>query len=390
MPMGDVYIAGGLRTYIGAANKAYKNIPAEALAAAILRQLDLDAAKRGISIDTVIAGNATGGGGNIARLSLLTAGMKDSIAGITLDAQCASGLESIITGYARIRSGLSQCTIAGGTESASTRCIRSWNPNHPNYDSSRNSNAYQSAQFIPEDFSENSMIHGADETCRKHGIRAEDMIPPAMESHKNAEAARQNGDLKKILLPCFGAHADQLIRPAITKNFISRLRPVLQGGIITPATSCLFSDGAAFVTLTDERLPFFTSGEENSSPRKNSFYKIAEACSVGADRFLSPESLIVAIKTLLKKSGLRAQDIDRIDYNQAFACVDILYKKEFSNPSNAFGGALAYGHPYGASGAMILLHLICAMEKSNESLGIAAIPAAGGTASAILIQREQD
>ncbi len=395
--MNDVYIAGGLRTYIGAANRAYKNIPAESLAAAVLRQLNLDASRKGISIDTVIAGNATGGGGNIARLALLCAGMDDSVAGISLDAQCASGLEAIISGYARIKSGMSQCTVAGGAESASTRCLRSWNPNHPNHDPSRDSNGYQSAQFIPEDFSENSMIRGADETCRKYEIKAEDMVQSVTESHKNAESARQRGDLSRIILPCLGAQSDQLIRPSISREFILRLGPVLKRGIINPATSCLFSDGAAFLTLTKKRLAFFdpadSSSKQKSKTESNatkSFYKIAEACSTGADRFLSPESLVVAIEGLLEKSGLRPQDIDRIDYNQAFACVDNLYLKKFSNPSNAFGGALAYGHPYGASGAMIMLHLICAMEKFNEKLGIAAIPAAGGMASAILIQREQD
>ncbi|MBQ0052620.1 MAG: hypothetical protein KBT11_11255, partial [Treponema sp.] len=90
---------------------------------------------------------------------------------------------------------------------------------------------------------------------------------------------------------------------------------------------------------------------------------------------------------LIEKSGIPENKIDRIDYNQAFACHDLLYKKRFSKPSNAFGGALAYGHPYGASGAVVVIHLMRALEVFGERYGIAAVPAAGGIASAVLLER---
>lgn len=355
--MESVYIADGLRTYTGLQNKIYGKIPAEALAAKIIKALSENASKKGLEPQLVIAGNATAGGGNIARLSLLLAGLQDTVAGFSIDAQCASGLESIISGYSRIKSGLNSTVIAGGAESASTKCIRSWNPSHPNYDSQRQSNVYSSAQFIPEDFSENSMIKGADETCRKYGITNQDMIPYVLQSHKNAAIARDCPFMKKIILPCFGATKDQGIRESISENLALRLNPVLKDGIITPATSCLFSDGAAFVTLTSSPSDFFGSGFT---------YKIKAAADTGASRFLSPESLIEVIKKLIASSGVNEKEISRIDYNQAFACMDILYKKNFTAPANELGGALAYGHPYGASGALITLHLLCAMEQKGE------------------------
>ncbi len=376
--MAEVYITGGLRTFIGLKDKAYKNIPAENLAAAVLKKLRLRNENEGIKTQSVIAGNATGGGGNIARLALLKAAFSDSTFGVSLDAQCASGLESIIAGWTRIKSGMEDAVIAGGTESASTRCIRSYNPNHPNFDPARADNSYQSAQFIPEDWSENSMIRGADETCRKYGFAPEELAESAALSHHKAFCAAQEKVFDSITVSVNGLLKDEGIRKSMSKEFALRLKPVLQDGIITPATSCLFNDGAAFLTLC---------GENKIKNHKGPLFKIRQAVSTGGDRFLSPENLICAIEKLIEKSGLEEKQIDRIDYNEAFACLNLLYNKHFCAPSNCFGGALAYGHPYGASGAIVTLHLMKAMELKGETFGIAAVPAAGGVASAILLER---
>ncbi len=378
--MAEVYITDGLRTFIGLKDKAYKNIPAEDLAAAVLSQLRVRGENEGLHLESVICGNATGGGGNIARLALLKAGFCDSVSGISLDAQCASGLESIIAGWTRIKSGMEDAVIAGGTESASTRCIRFYNPNHPNFDPARTDNSYLSAQFIPEDWSENSMIRGADETCRKYGFAPEELAESAALSHQRAFTAAQKKIFDSITVSVNGLIKDEGIRKSMTKEFALRLKPVLQDGIITPATSCLFNDGAAFLTLC---------GENKIKNHKGPLFKIRQAVSTGSDRFLSPESLIFAIEKLIEKSGLEEKQIDRIDYNEAFACLNLLYKRRFSAPANCFGGALSYGHPYGASGAVVTLHLMKAMELNGETFGIAAVPAAGGVASAILLERVQ-
>lgn len=192
--MSDAFIINGLRTFIGLKNKAYKNIPTEDLAGEVLKELKLQNSALGINAQMVIAGNCTSGGGNLARLALLKTGLGDDIPGITIDAQCASGLESIMTGFARIKSDLNSVVICGGAESASTCCVRSYNKNHPNHDPSKADNSYVSAQFIPETFCEDSMIMSADETCRKHGFTTEDLIAPAVESH---EKAAESADIKE-------------------------------------------------------------------------------------------------------------------------------------------------------------------------------------------------
>lgn len=376
----EVYITGGLRSFIGLKDKSYKNIPAEELGAAVLKSLNEKYLKSGVNPELVIAGNCVACNGNIARLALLKAGMTSKISGITIDAQCASGLESIITGFARIKSALNSVVVAGGTESASTQAQRSWNKNHPNYDSNKD-NSYKSAQFVPNFINDDSMIYGADETCFVNNISIKEMIPFVLESHRRAAEAASRGLLDKITLKVFDLEKDESIRPSINENIIQRLPPLRNGGIINAATSCLMHDGAAFVTLCTKE------NAEKLKANDDSFFRIVDAVTVGADGKRSPEGFILAIDTILNKTGLSEKDIDRIDYNEAFACIDVLYSHKYSKPSNCFGGALAYGHPFGATGAMLLLHLMTAMELNQEKLGIVAVPAAGGIASAILVER---
>jgi len=379
--MNEVYIAGGLRTFIGLKDKAYKNIPAENLGAAVLKKLNEEYIKESVEPELVIAGNCVACNGNIARLSLLKAGMNQKIPGITIDCQCSSGLESIITGFARIKAGLNSVVVAGGTESASTQAERSWNKNHPNYNETLNDNSYKAAQFVPELVCDDAMIYGADETCAANKISSEQMIPFAVESHRRAGEAAQKGLLNKVTFNAFGLEKDESIRPSITEKLIQRLPPLRKNGIINAATSCLMQDGAAFVTLCTR------DNAEKLNNENESLFRIAGAVTVAADGNRSPEGVILAIDSLLSKSGLTENKIDRIDYNEAFACIDVLYNQRFSRPSNCFGGALAYGHPYGATGAILLLHLMTAMELNNERYGIVAVPAAGGVSSAVLVER---
>ena len=127
--MDNVFILGGLRSYIGVKNSAYRHVPAEHLGAAVLKELT--ARYQPPKIDMMICGNCVGGGGNITRLMALEAGLSESIPSFTVDLQCASSLEAVITAAARIESGLADLVIAGGFESSSTQPVRSYNPNHP-------------------------------------------------------------------------------------------------------------------------------------------------------------------------------------------------------------------------------------------------------------------
>ena len=383
--MADVFITGGVRTFIGVKGKAYRTVPAEDLAAPLLALLHTRNQAAGVPTELVIGGSCVAGGGNITRLALLKAGLPPAIPALTVDAQCVSGLESVIAAYARIKSGVNAAILAGGAESVSTQCVRSYSQNHPNHayclghPSAFPSGAvYATAQATPDLLGDDAMLIGADETCRANGITGEDMLPFAVQSHERAAQAAQDGILAPYILPVHGATCDEGIRPAMSAAFARRLPPLLPQGIVTAATSCLFNDGAAFVSVCNEACAQAAAG---------AVFRIAGVATAAADGRRSPEAVLAALSVLLQKSGVPKERVERIDYNQAFACIDVLYRRHYDAPSNAFGGALAYGHPYAATGGVLLLHLMRAMEAHKERFGAVAIPAAGGIASAILLER---
>ena len=346
--MDKVFILGGLRSYIGVRNSAYRHVPAEHLGAAVLKELTNR--YQPSKIDMIICGNCVGGGGNITRLMALEAGLSESIPSFTVDLQCASSLEAVITAAARIQSGLADLVIAGGFESSSTQPLRSYNPNHP-YVSSHTDNpsgnpadihdgspadnsdvrrtglslTYSTAKFIPGPHREDVMLQGAEKTICHYHISPGEMDAWVLESHRRAYKAAREGLLDSITVPVYGLDHDEGIRPRLNQRLLDRL-------------PCVLRDGR--------------------------YLNAANACTMN--------------------------DIGAIECNEAFAAIDVLMNRAYPDQAsryNQLGGALAYGHPYGASGAIILLHLMKSMELSESSRGICCAAAAGGIGSAILLEQ---
>lgn len=403
--MDKVFILGGLRSYIGVRNSAYRHVPAEHLGAAVLKELT--ARYQPSKIDMIICGNCVGGGGNITRLMALEAGLSESIPSFTVDLQCASSLEAVITAAARIQSGLAELVIAGGFESSSTQPLRSYNPNHPyaaashadnfsanpadihdgnpaaNYDARRTdlSLTYSTAKFIPGPHREDVMLQGAEKTICHYHISPGEMDDWVLESHRRAYRAVREGLLDGITVPVYGLDHDEGIRPRLSQRLLDRLPCVLKDGrYLNAANACTMNDGAAFLLLCSEQY----LKKHKFSPR----FHLANACTVGADPLMSPASVLPAVRSLLERSGLSMDDIGAIECNEAFAAIDVLINRAYPDKAsryNQLGGALAYGHPYGASGAIILLHLMRSMELSESKRGICCAAAAGGIGSAILL-----
>lgn len=378
--MSQVYVLGGLRSYIGVKNGSYRHIPAQDLGAEVLKNVihrfELE------QIDCIIAGNSVGGGGNIARLMALTAGVPWSVPAVTVDLQCASALESISVAAARIRSKEADLIIAGGFESSSTQPLRITNKNHPCY---QNEIPYSVAQFIPGVHREQVMLEGAELAAKEENITKEEMDLWVLRSHKRAVKAREEGVLEPILTPVFGLEKDEGIRDRMSQRLLDRLPPVLEGGsLINTANACLMNDGAAFVVLCSEEYL------KKAGAEKNPVFRITGSALAGCDPMKSPLSAVLAVKKLLKRMGIREEAVDCLESNEAFALIDVLFQREYpwcADRYNRFGGALAYGHPYGASGAVIFLHLLRALEISGRKLGVCAVAAAGGIGSAVAVER---
>lgn len=376
--MNNAYILGGLRSYVGVCNGMYRHVPAEVLGAAVLRNV---MEKYHIVLpDYIIAGNGVGAGGNIARLMALEAGVDISVPAFTVDVQCGSGLESIAVAAAKIAAGEADIVIAGGFESSSTQPRRGYNPNHPAY---TGDDWYSVAKFMPGIHRETVMLEGAELAAEQENITKEEMDAWVLRSHGLAVQTQQKGLLKDVVTSVYGAKADEGIRPRMSQRLLDRMPKVLpEGRFITAANSCLINDGAAFLVLCSEKYL------QQHYLRAQA--KVLGSAACGGDPLVSPKTAILALQKLLQKQGLQEQDIDGFELNEAFAVIDVLFARAFPQSMekyNVFGGALAYGHPYGASGGIILLHLLESLKQRNGRLGCCSVAAAGGVGTALLVER---
>lgn len=376
--MNNAYILGGLRSYVGVCNGMYRHVPAEVLGAAVLRNV---MEKYQIALpDYIIAGNGVGAGGNIVRLMALEAGVDISVPAFTVDVQCGSGLESIAVAAAKIAAGEADVVIAGGFESSSTQPRRGYNPNHPAY---IGDNWYSVAKFMPGIHRETVMLEGAELAAEQENITKEEMDAWVLRSHGLAVQTQQKGLLKDVVTSVCGAKADEGIRPRMSQRLLDRMPKVLpEGKFITAANSCLINDGAAFLVLCSEKYL--------QQRHLRAQAKVLGSAACGGDPLVSPKTAILALQKLLQKQGLQEQDIDGFELNEAFAVIDVLFARVFPQSMekyNVFGGALAYGHPYGASGGIILLHLLESLKQRNGRLGCCSVAAAGGVGTALLVER---
>ena len=219
--------------------------------------------------------------------------------------------------------------------------------------------------------------------CLREKVSKKELDEWVLRSHALAAQAQREGSLKDIIAPCFGATKDEGIRPRMSQRLLDRLPKVLpEGTFITAANSCLINDGAAFVVLCSA-----------SYLKEHGFKaqaKIIGSVACGGDPLVSPRTAVTALEKLLAKHQLTEADIDDFEINEAFAVIDVLFGRAFPqsvDKYNAFGGALAYGHPYGASGAIITLHLLEALKRCDGRLGCASVAAAGGIGTALLLER---
>ena len=204
-----------------------------------------------------------------------------------------------------------------------------------------------------------------------------------LRSHALAVKAQKEGLLKNVVTSVCEGAADEGIRPKMSQRLLDRMPKVLPGGkYITAANSCLINDGAAFVVLCSEK---YLQRQHLQAQAK-----VLGSAACGGNPLVSPKTAVLALQKLLQKHGLQEQDIDGFELNEAFAVIDVLFARAFSHSIdkyNVFGGALAYGHPYGASGGIILLHLLESLKQRGGRLGCCSVAAAGGVGTALLIER---
>jgi acetyl-CoA acetyltransferase family protein len=379
--MPDVYIITALRTPIGIGKPggALSSLPPLNLMAHVLCEITRRTALDPGAVDDIVLGCVSPigeQGANIARLATLKAGFPVEVPAVTLNRMCGSSQQAIHFAAQAIAAGDMDLVIAGGIESMSRVPLGSDWP-----------------AAWPEDFPYVLVHqgHSAEMIAAKWGLSREALDDLSFESHRRAVAATRAGRFEREMLPVpIGTQPDQRlitadegIRMNPDRARMAALKPAFQdGGVITAGNSSQISDGAAALLLASEN----AVRERGLRPRA----RIVARVVVGSDPVLMLTGPIAATQKALSRAGLALSDIDVIEINEAFASVVLAWQQatgadlERVNPN---GGAIALGHPLGASGARLMTTLLHELERSGARYGLQTMCIGHGMATATIIER---
>ncbi len=389
--MNDVVIVEAVRTPVGRFRGALAGVRADHLGslviAEVIRRAGIDAAL----VDDVIFGCVTQVGeqsGNIARTALLGAGWPVTIPGLTIDRKCGSGEVAVHMAYGAISSGSAEIVVAGGAENMS-RVPMGGN---------RDVHGEVFGWMASERYELVSQGEAAERLVDKWQLTREEIDAFALESQRRAALASDSdwfereivdvpaGQLRERALQgeAVTLHADETIRRDTNLTRLASLKTSFRpdGGRITAGNSSQLSDGAAALLVM--------SAARAKSLGLKARMRIRAATTVGSDPTLMLTGPIAATRKALQLAGLELADIDLFEVNEAFAPVPMVWMREMGVPHerlNVNGGAIALGHPLGASGARIMTSLMHEMERRGARFGLQTICCAGGMGTATIIER---
>lgn len=366
--MTNIAIVSALRTAIGKYKGSYKHVVASDLGAQVIqevvRQSRIDPSK----ISEVIMGQAivANQGQNTARQAAIHAGLPVEIPATTISKVCGSGLYSVILGVQAIRNGDAELVIAGGQENMSA------------------SGDALYTDGLTDAFSDEHMAVLVENQLTSYGITREDQDEFAYMSQQKAIQAWREG---RFLDEVVGSLTkDEQVRPSTNIELLKKLAPAFkEGGTITAGNAPGINDGAAAVLLVPE-----ARARELGLPILATINSYAQ---VATDPKLMGTAPVKAVRSCLAKSGWTLDDLDLIEANEAFAAQSLMVNKELgwdTSKINVNGGAIALGHPIGATGARILVTLVHEMQKRNSKRGLVTLCIGGGQALALTVERTLD
>jgi acetyl-CoA C-acetyltransferase len=402
--MKKVFIVDGLRSPIGSFLGSLKSLGAAKLGASVIKAL-LD--KNGVDgkiVNEVIAGNvlSAGAGMGVARQASIGAGIPVEVPAYSLNILCGSGMKAILNAVSEIRGGGAEVIIAGGIESMS---------NAPFLAPAKIRQGFKMGDLVLEDhmvkdgltdaFHNYHMGITAENVAEKHGISRETQDEFALNSQQKAIKAVDAGEFKDEILPLeitegkntFTFDTDEYPNRTTNAEKLAKLRPAFKpDGTVTAGNASGINDGACFFIVADEE-----------AVKKYGFKPKAEIIATGiggVDPKVMGLGPVPAIGDALKKAGLKLSDMEYIELNEAFAAQSLGVIKELSgihgeseksiiSRCNVNGGAIALGHPLGASGARITVTLLNILRKRNAQYGLASLCIGGGMGTAIIIKNIQ-
>lgn len=393
--MKEVYLVSMARTAVGSFGGALKTIPAVELGGIVIKE----ALKRGnvdaADVNEVFFGNVlqAGLGQNPARQASLKAGLPIETPCTTLNKVCGSGLHSVTLAYRTILAGEAECVVAGGMENMS---LAPYAINSARWGARMNNTTMTDVMVndgLWDAFNNYHMGITAENVAEKYGITRQMQDELAARSQQRAVAARDSGrfddEIVEVVIPQRKGdpivfNKDEHPRAGTTVETLAKLKPAFKrdGGTVTAGNASGINDGAAAIVVA--------SGEFVKAHGLKPMARIVSTGSVGVDPALMGTGPIPSVRQALKKAELETKDIDLFELNEAFAAQAAAVNQELGltpDNVNVNGGAIALGHPIGASGARILVTLCYELARRGGKYGVASLCIGGGMGEAVLVER---
>jgi acetyl-CoA C-acetyltransferase len=366
-PRAPVVVAAR-RTPVATAGRGLAGLDAAALAAPVLAAARADLGERADRVDDVVLGNCCGPGGDVARVAALAAGLGDAVPGVTVDRQCGAGLEAVRLAAALVRAGEARAVLAGGTESAT----------HARDGGAR-------AAFAPPGWPDPEMGTAAEALAARAGIDRERQDAYAARSHRLAVRSADAGVFAAELVAVGGCGRDDRPRARLGPDVLARMPAAFTpGGTVTAGNSCGINDGAAALALLPAADADGLAG-----------LRVVATAVAGVDPALPGLGPVPAVRAVLDRAGLPLAAVDVVEITEAFAaqvlaCTDALGLDPLGRDDARVcpeGGAIALGHPWGASGALLVTRLFSSLVRRGLGrYGLAATAVGGGQGVAVLVE----
>ncbi|WP_228281425.1 thiolase family protein [Rubrobacter marinus] len=393
---GEIVISMPLRTAIGTFGGSLKDVPATDLGAAVGKEV---VSRSGIApdqVDQVIVGNilSAGQGMNPGRQVGIKAGLPVETPGMTLNRMCGSGLQAIISAAQEIALGDADVVMAGGIENMDRAPFlldkarygyRMGMPKVDMYD-------HMVYDGLWDVFNDYHMGITAENVAERYGITREESDEYAARSHQRAAKANEEEIFGGQIVPIEVKQkketvefvTDEHVRPGATAEGLQRLKPIFKkdGGTVTAANASGVNDGAAMMLVTSE-----AKAGELGLPVAG---RLVSAAVAGVDPSVMGTGMIPASRLALKKAGITVDDLDAVEANEAFASIAIAVQRDLQVPDekmNPIGGAIALGHPIGATGAVLTAKILHHLERTNGRYGLVTLCIGGGMGIAAIFER---
>ena len=393
--MSDIVIASAVRTAGGSFGGSFKKVSAVALGALTLQEAVNRAGINPDQVDEVVFGTGwqTGVGPNIGRLATVKGGMPHEVPAFTVNKRCGSSLRAVTLAAQMIKAGDAEAVLAGGAENISQVPYIAVGARWGNRmgDSKLLDLMHKDGFMCP--LAGHLMGMTAETLVEKYKISREEQDAFALESQTKALDAIKEGKFKEEILPIEVPvkrkmteifDTEEIPREGITLEKLAKLPPVFkkEGGTVTAGNSCALCDASAAVLVMKE--------EKASELGVKPLARIVSYAHAGVDPTVMGIGPVPAVSMALDKAGLELKDIDIIELNEAFAAQIIAVEKELKwdrSRVNVHGGAIALGHPVGATGAKILTTLLYALKTRDKNMGLVSLCIGGGQGVAIVVER---